>query len=325
MVRRGVCGKMGRRWALGDWKEGFRTFQGGGGGRLEGGDELGKGETEGEAVVGATGGLTSAGEVVGEDKGAEFVFGERGLALGTGVEGISLIEFTGRDGVVGMLGAAGFEEEGKEVLVFLEGEGGGGDASGFDEFVAGPLLSTLDGPGEEGGEGSGELVGELAHGAAAEGGGKGDDFERVAERGEFGRKLREDGSGEPEFGLGNEGGRGEGRRTRGDGVGVEEGGKGGVVAGVQEGGGGGSQEASADEAGGKETGLEKGQMLGVGAEELVDEREEKLLRALIRAVQEEGEAFAGVTGEGVADGELKVVLEVEIGVGEEVEERGPGR
>jgi hypothetical protein len=66
-------------------------------------------------------------------------------------------------------------------------------------------------------------------------------------------------------------------------------------------------------------------VLGIGAEDLVDEGKEELVGALIRTVKEEGETFAGVTGEGVADGKLKIVLEVGIGIGEQVQEGGPGR
>jgi hypothetical protein len=286
---------------------------------------MGKGGTEGKAVVGAAKGLTGACEVVGQDEGTEFVFGEGSLALGAGVEGVGLVKFTGRDGVIGILGTAGFEERGKEVLVFLEVKSGGGDAFGFDETVAGPLLGTLDGPGEDGGKGFGELIGKFPHGTAAEGGSKGDNFEKLAEGGEFGRELREDGGGEPEFGLREERSEGEVGGARDDGVGVEERGKGGIVTRFEERGERGSQEASTDEAGVEGTSFEKGEVLGIGAEGLIDNREEELLRALIRAVEKEGEALASMTGEGVADGELKVVLEVEIGVGEQVEEGGPGR
>jgi hypothetical protein len=246
-VRRGVCGKRGLG-RVGWWRGNVWAFHGGDGSELEFADDLGKRGKEGEAVVGAAKGLTGACEVVGEDEGTECVFGEGSLALGAGVEGVGLVEFAGRDGVVGILGTAGFEEGGKEVLVFLEVKSGGGDAFGFDETVTGPLLGTLDGPGEDGREGSGELVSELPHGLVVEGGGKGDDLEILAEGGEFGRELRKNGGGEPEFGLRDESGRREVGGAWDDGVGVEEGGKGGIVAGVEEGGGRGGQEASTDEA-----------------------------------------------------------------------------
>src|SRR5450631_3193786 len=72
-------GEAGWRRTVNDGRGGFGAFEGGGGGGMEFGEEVGKGETEGEAVVGAAEGLTGAGEVVGEEEGAEGVFGEGSL------------------------------------------------------------------------------------------------------------------------------------------------------------------------------------------------------------------------------------------------------
>ncbi len=130
-------------------------------GEMEG--ELFEGESKGKAVVEATSGLTATTEATRVKAASKSCLTEARGILEARPEGIGAIEIlrTSRVGILGGM-AAGFQERGEFVLVFLRGGSSLADNSGLLEGVDLPEEAALHRPGKDSWERGMQFLRELA-------------------------------------------------------------------------------------------------------------------------------------------------------------------
>jgi hypothetical protein len=149
-----------------------------------------------EAARRVTGAYQAGGEGMGTETGSR----DGTFAGGTGPGDISLVEGVCGDRGVRVFGGTGLdEEEGEWVLVLVEGDSGQLDTERLDGRSFGvPEVEALNGPVEDGGQGSLKLGSELGGFVASKYEGDGDGLEVLAQGGEVGWELGEFGCGKPE-------------------------------------------------------------------------------------------------------------------------------